>query len=419
MISLRELFRSSSQATHRTLESTFLAVVAIVLGIRFPVKFWLSPPFLMDFHVYHFAANLIATGQGHALYREAYSTGVLYMYAPTWAVLWAPLALFSIHHGAVVWSFVSVGWLVATLWCANRLAEAAGLRVPPWASILTVLLLFRILTEEFGNGQADLWWGGLTTYFVFCELRGRSWLAATSLALSMALKLPSAIFLPYLLLTGRWRTAVRTGACFLVLVTLGALVAAPQHPGSILADWGRCLLATGPPSMFRIGDQSFTALLARLLTADGHGLNVLSLNRITVTIVALIAEAGLFSLIILPRTRPPRSAAAWVTDAALLMILMALASPSCWLATYSVLLFPLVLAISLLATKFSSIRRDPWSGLFAGLAGLCSILTHSKFWKAAGLVSWRGETYVFLVFMMAPLLALNLWAFLRRQRRLG
>jgi hypothetical protein len=98
------------------------------------------------------------------------------------------------------------------------------------------------------------------------------------------------------------------------------------------------------------------------------------------------------------------------------MILMALASPSCWLATYSVLLFPVVLATARLATAWSSIRRDPWSLLFLGSAGLCSALTHSKFWKAAGLMSWRGETYVFLVFMMAPLSALSLWAFLRRQR---
>ena len=416
MVWLRSLLRPQSHHASLLLERICLAVLAIIFIIRFPVQFWLHPPFLMDFNVYHFAANLVATGHGHALYREAYSPGVLYMYAPIWAVVWTPLALLSLHHAAVVWGLLSVGWLIATLWCADRLAELAGLRVWPWASVLAVLLLSRILITEFGNGQADVWWGGLVACFLVCELRGQAHLAAISLALSMALKLPSAIVLPYLLITGRWRSAVRAAGWFIFLVVVGAVLVDPRNPGFVLAEWGRCLLATGPPSMFRIGDQSFTALMARLLTADGYGLNVLSLTRPAVTMVAMILEAGLFSLIALPFVRPQRRVADFVIDGALLMILMALASPSCWLATHSVHLLPTALATTLLANHPSRALRDPWSLLFAGLTGLFSFLTHSKFLRAMGLASWQGETYVFLVLMVAPLMALSLFAFLRRQR---
>ena len=416
MALLRDLLYPPSRKGRLALERICLAVLTVIFAIRFPLQFWLHPPFLMDFNVYHFAANLIATGHGDALYREAYSPGMLYMYAPIWAVVWAPLALCSLHHAAVVWGSLSVGWLIAALWCANRLAELAGLRVWPWASVVAALLLSRILTTEFGNGQADLWWGGLVACFLVCELRAHPHRAAASLALSIALKLPSAIFLPYLLLTGRWRSAVRAAGWFLFLVVLGAALAHPRNPVFVLAEWGRCLIATGPPSMFRIGDQSFTALMARLLTADGYGLNVASLTRPAVTMVAIIAEAGLFSLIVLPFAKLQRRVSAFLIDGALLVILMALASPSCWLATHSVHLFPAALATTFLATGPSPTRRDPWVLLFAGLTGLFSFLTHGKFLRAMGLVSWQGETYVYLVLMIAPLMALCLLALLRRLR---
>jgi len=420
MVPLQKLFGRPSHGSRLPLELLILAVTGLVLAGRFAGNFWLHPPFLMDFNVYHFAAQLIATGQGHALYRAAYSPGVLYMYAPPWAVIWTPLALFSVHHAGVLWSLLGVGWLVATLWCANRLAEAAGLRAWPWASGLAVLLLSRMLLAEFGNGQADLWWGGLVAWFLVCEVRGQAHLAAASLALSMALKLPSALFVPYLALTGRWRSAGRAIGWFTFLVIIGAALAYPRNPAFLLVEWGRCLLATGPPSMFRIGDQSFAALLARLLTADGYGLNVLSLTRPTVLLITICLEMLLFFSIILPRQRSQRERQPkelrFAIDGALLMILMALASPSCWLATYSVLLVPFILAITLFVTGPSSIRRDPWALLLAGLTGLFSILTHSKFLRAMGLTSWRGETYVFLVLMIPPLMALSLFACLRRQR---
>ncbi len=402
-------------------ELACLLLLAIGFLIRFPIKFWLQPPFLMDFNVYRFAAELIRTGQGHELYRLAYHEDMYFKYGPLWAQVWAFFAYLPTHHGAILWSMLNVVWLIFTLWCANRAIALAGWRVVALAPAAAIFLFVRPLTEEFSNGQANLWWGGLTILFVYWELKERPWLAALALALSISLKLTSIMFVIYLTLTGRWRSGIRT-LCWLALILgLGAVVVDPSHsPLLPLIAWFRLLAATSPEQAFQIGDQSLLALLARFFTADGYGLHLLALPRSAVVALAWLIDAALFAMIALPCSwRTPRSARQLIIDAALLMILMVLASPAGWVPTYTVLLFPCMLGLTLLVQPLRPHYQVDWVSVALGSAvGGLSLLLHSKVWKAFGVFHWRSESYVFLVFMILPWCALALFALLWRQRQL-
>ena len=407
----------STRADRRLLAC--LILVAVGLLVRFPIKYGLGQPFLMDYNVYRFAAELIRTDQGVQLYDAAYHEGMLFRYAPIWALLWTPLLGYvSTHAGAVLWSVATVLWIVITLWCAVRIGDATGRPMPWWAPAASVILLLRPLMGEFGNGQADLWWAGMTGLFVYFEVIGRRWTAALCLAMSIALKLTSVIFLPYVLVAGRWRTLLRTGVCLGIVLVGGSWLTDPHHhPLILLGRWVDSLAVLTPQLSFRIGDQSFLACLARFLTDDGYGLNLVSLSRSAVIGLALALETALFALVLLPRRRfqdPQR----FTVDAAMLMLLMVLASPSGWMTTYTVMLLPLCFAVGESARTLRDRPVDALSVALGILAGLFSLLTHSKVWKAVGLPTWRTESYVFLVFMITPLLGLSLFAFLWRRRQL-
>jgi hypothetical protein len=398
------------------LEWSCIAVIGLVLLIRFPGKFLLEKPFLIDFEVYQFAAHLIITGQSHLLYEATYSPGMHFKYAPIWAILWSPLAWLSNLHGAILWSVLNVGWVILTCWVSGRIARHVGFASFWWAPAAAVLLLSRPLIGEFSNGQADLWWAGLVVLFIFWELTGRHGLAACALALSVLLKLPSALFLVYAAFHRR-SLCWSTGLWFASLLVVGTLFPTPE-PFQLVFAWVHRLAVMGPTYVLQIGDQSLLALLGRLLSNDGYGLNVAALPRPVLVALALIANVALVAMVVTPRTGWIPSTRRFALDAAMLMILMVLSSPSAWTATYVAFLFPLIMALVVGARTIRSCRTSPCTLVLVILVGAFSLMTHSTFWKSIGVRSWRNESYVFLVFMALPLLGLGLLAFLWRQRSL-
>jgi hypothetical protein len=105
-------------------------------------------------------------------------------------------------------------------------------------------------------------------------------------------------------------------------------------------------------------------------------------------------------------------------DGAQFAVLMVVLSPTCWDATYSALLLPLAIALMVWTADPGRWWRN-WT-LDAGLlllAGL-SVLLKASAWRALGMKQYHGETYVYLVFMILPWLALTLLWCLWQERRL-
>lgn len=77
-------------------------------------------------------------------------------------------------------------------------------------------------------------------------LRGRSWLSGGLLATSIALKLYSVVFLPYLVWRRQWRAAVATALGVAVwFVLLPAIYFGPQPAFALTADWLTAVRGTG------------------------------------------------------------------------------------------------------------------------------------------------------------------------------
>ena len=402
-------------------ERIILIVLAGVLFIRYPVQFAISPPYLMDFNVYRTVANRLIDGQTKALYvpTSADSDRMVFKYAPPWAICAIPLAWLSPQTAAIAWTCIDLLALLITLIICSRLCRVQGLSAPQLAgivSIAVVLLITRPLSEEIGNGQTNLLWGALTTGFVLAAMRKRSWLAAALLSSAILLKLPAAIFLPHLFLRRQWGILWRTIAlaCGATLAASALLI--PQAPLQLVLAWAAALFKNGTTYAFEIANQSLLALLGRLFTHDGYGLNILALPHAILPPIAAAMVIGLLLLIAIPRS--PQHPARFLLDSAMLMVLMVLGSPSGWPATYTALVFPMFLSMVIIIHMAARYRWDLWTLLPAALALICNLLTRRKFWDLLNLHDWHGEGYLFMVFMTLPLMGLFLLGVLFRQRQL-
>ncbi|MBI3088500.1 MAG: DUF2029 domain-containing protein [Candidatus Omnitrophica bacterium] len=397
--------------------AVWLIGLGVVCLIRFPVKFALEPPFLMDFEVYRFIGERVLTGDTAHLYAPTTSERMVFKYAPCWAILFAPLGALSSHAGGVLWSALNVLWLTLTGWLADRLCRLLSLRPAPWLAIAAVVLLVRPITAEFLLGQADLLWGVLIAAFLYAEASGRRWLAALWLALAVSLKLPALLFLIYAGCRRRWAPIGRTLVCLAALNLSAAWLLLPAQPLGLFRAWFGALATSGTTYAFDISNQSLLALAGRLLRQDGYGLNVAVLSDATVMLLTAIAQLLAFAALVRPARPALPDRVRLILDGALLTVFVVLFSPSGWLATYTVLLSPVALALALLLARPALTWRTPGLAFPAAALFLLSALTHAKFWRLAGIPHWRGESYVYLVLMILPWLGVCLAWYLWGHRR--
>lgn len=397
-------------------EPVAFVLLSLTLILRYPVHFALQPPFLMDFEVYRAIAQRLLQGEGAHLYQSTNSAMMVFKYAPVWALIWTPLGRLTAHAAAVTWTLLSVLALLAALLMCSRLCRLMGIRYHPITAVPAVLIIVRPLAEEMGNGQVNLLWGCLVVGFVLAAATNRPWRAAVALAGAILLKLPALVFLPYLALSRQWRLLGHT-LLMIGLALLGSCaLIAPRDPLSLLGAWAHALMDNGTAYAFMIGNQSVLALLARAFTADGYGLNVLALPREALPWIALGLLACAMAVVALPARHRAPSSGRFLYDSAMLTVLMVIFSPSGFSATYTALLFPVFLGLAAVAHLLGERRPDALALALACLAVALSLFTNRRMWSLFHLTSWRGEGYLYIVFMVLPLLGLALLGLLWRAR---
>ena len=396
--------------------TVWLFGLGLVFLIRFPVKFMLDPPYLMDLQLFRVIALRVLEGNAIYLYAPAGTAQGLFKYAPSLAVLMAPLGWVSAHAAAVLWSGLNVVWLIALCWFSDRLCRILGLRPLSLLAVPTVLLLVRPITSEFLLGQTNLLWGMLIAGAILFNVTQRPWRAALFFALATSLKLPALIFWAYFALRRHWQMLGRTLACFTAVNILAALALAPSNPLQFFSAWMHNLITSGPDRAFEIGNQSFLSLVGRLLRDDGFGFNLLALSDPTVIAVAGVLQVLLFVTLFHRGASRLAAPDRMIIDGALLSTMMVLFSPTSWVATYSALLFPCMLALALLMDRPQEFWTHRSLAVGVLLAGAMSLMTHSKFWRFVKMTHIKGETYVYLVLMILPLLGLSLLWCLWHQR---
>jgi len=135
-------------------------------------------------------------------------------------------------------------------------------------------------------------------------------------------------------------------------------------------------------------------MFGRFLTSDGYGLNLLSLSKAAILTLAPVVEGLLFLVVILQRRGNGYNLTRVIAETSMLVVLMVLASPLAWMATYTALLLPVFLAVGQTYEMLRLRRCDVCSSALAALAGFLAFLLKNTFWRAIGIFYWKSESYV-------------------------
>ncbi|MBL7498979.1 DUF2029 domain-containing protein [Frankia sp. CNm7] len=243
-------------------------VAGLALGIGFALFFIIFSVVIRitDIQVYRMGGDVLLDG------RDLYSAvdtvkDLRFTYTPFAAMLFVPVSLLPSELSQVVWTVV----LLVSLYffCAMSYEAALGpvvsRRLLVFGSLAGFTLLLDPVRKNFELGQINL----VLALLIMADLlgRGRRVPQGVLIGIAAGIKLTPLIFVPFLLLTGRWRGALWAGAAFAGTVAVGFLVA----PGSSATYWGHVFLdADHVGGIPFVSNQSLLGVLARpMLGADG------------------------------------------------------------------------------------------------------------------------------------------------------
>ena len=205
---------------HTTL--AILVGVAIALALALPVG--LRQHVGGDFHVFWQAGRNFATGA--PLYHDSVPGARQLKYPPFAAMVFTPLALFSLPVAAVLVSLLNLGlWVLSAYLTRDILARTFPDRVQArYPVVLALLLSAQFLLDNFHHVQMNGVTFALVLLGLDAYLRGRDVASAASIVAATALKITPIFFAAWLVIRGRRRAAVAVfflaAACLLVPLVL-------------------------------------------------------------------------------------------------------------------------------------------------------------------------------------------------------
>jgi len=251
------------------------------------------PPGFFDLKVYRAAAGVLASGR--PLYAAHFGLGLGFTYPSFAALMFLGLRAASLGADEVAVTLLNVALVAAVVHCTLRLrrpalAEDGRAGRPAVAWLLAAIALWtEPVRSAIGFGQIDVLIAALVLIDLTTFDHNSRW-GGLGIGIAAALKMTPLIFIVYLALTGRGRSAARAVGMFLATVIV-SFVAVPRDAatywsGTFLdtsrVTGGSHLTGSGP------ADQSLRGALLRFAPGISH------MTLLWVITCLLVASLGLF-----------------------------------------------------------------------------------------------------------------------------
>jgi hypothetical protein len=246
--------------TKTNLERLGTAITIILISIG---TFWAFKRGGKDFFVYYEAAELILKGQGRSIYTATITDR--FLYAPAFAVLFIPFALFSKTMGLFLWSLLKGSLLV---YLFHRVSKLVGI----FAAVFGILLVARPLLIDFQYGQINVALMAVCAIALMSLFDEKSkniliyWIALAFLAWTKVLALPLLI-VPFMKSNLKNKKQAQKG----IFIGLASAILLPvivfgTGAFQIHMNWYHALQSKGLP--LDSHNQSFVAFLFHLFTDE-------------------------------------------------------------------------------------------------------------------------------------------------------
>jgi len=345
-------------------------------------------------------------------------------FSPFFYVVIAPLALVPDYAASLLWSLLSLGFLIGVVGLTRAMVEQTlapkRLARPWWGPLFAGTLI----TDNLYLGQSNL----LALFLVCCALYallvGHDLRAGALLSVAIAWKLTPALFLFYFALKGRLRALLGAAlGLMLWLLVVPSLVLGPLRNKSFLEEWlGMVVMPviSGPRALstnvnWYHTNQSLEAFLNRHFTPYGRqtygGLHVLldpaCLVEQGAHRAALVIKLLLLALVTLAALRS-RSVAtrSFPFEVSLTLLAALFISPVSWYSHYVSVLVPYQIVVQEVTMRPRSATAFKLLAIPLGIAALITTFSLSStlrsyslvflaqlgFFCALALYTLRGET---------------------------
>jgi hypothetical protein len=307
-----------------------------------------------DFRVVHRAATRVLHTENLYNFEDGH---YLYKYSPFFAMLVAPLGLFSFKLGEIIW-LLGMCLCLAFILSQCKKMILGDKPPPPYLYLLTILFTSKFLVREIKLGQTDLLMLSFIFLFISFMDRKKDCLAGLFLSLSVMIKPISLIFVPYLLYKKKFKPAIYLMILCVLFLFAPAIIYGFSTNLNLLSGWKTVMSVSSPPLLAVDLNQSLFAFFYRFLTPTIQQVNLLTLSYATVNLLIYTTIIGLFLLFFFLNRRSKFTEKDFVRhpecmEYSLLLIFMSLFSPLGWVQNYSSCILAIMLLVYyVLRTKF-------------------------------------------------------------------
>lgn len=206
---------------------------------------------------------------------------------------------------------------------------------------LAILMSLRFLLSVIQRVQSDALVLFLLSLFIFALFYKKESLAGLSLASASMVKLTPLIFLPFLLLRKKIKTAASCVFFILFYAFIPSVYVGQSRNILYLKNWFLVHQKNPPDYLLWYKNQSLLSCLLRFLTKDSE-VNILNLGQTAVFTIFIVLAVILFSLIFIlyRKTYSAASGFSYLAEISLILICMILFSPLAWKHTFVYLIIP-------------------------------------------------------------------------------
>jgi alpha-1,2-mannosyltransferase len=280
-----------------------------------------------------------------------YAHGLHFVYLPSAAMYFSPLALLPSAIGFAAWFGIAILclWLTLRMW--QRVISVHNATVAQHGFVIglgTVFLASHFIVRDLDDGGPHTILLAILTAGIYSLFKQRKWMGAIWLGLATAIKVTPGLFVPFLLWKRQWRLAAYAALASAFWIALPIVRMGPASWYGDMRAWGISAVGFATPrdaasslgSEKVIHNQSFHA--AVLYLAEKSSLSPQVANGIA--IVATTGIVVLFGWITRHRYTSLEDSA-WPSEASALLVLMVLLSPITW-EQHLVLMIPALYLIT-------------------------------------------------------------------------
>jgi hypothetical protein len=301
-----------------------------------------------DFNVYYRAGSRVLHGE--TIYRLDESSH--FLYAPIFALAFAPFAALPLRAAQFAWYLVSAASLIALILGSSRMLFGRARRLEAALIVVPVLLSARFIGNNIEHGQINLPTLAMVVWAIVLGEEAHPAASGALLATSILIKPFAILAALFLLLERKWRPIVYSVAFGIILLLAPILVWGPSRAVAETDAYLRVVSSMTDRYTLMLTNQSASSAIARLMSlgaARGAGPSPLAICLGIAIEIAMVA-AVVFWFLRTPDGEPRVGTLPHRFQLVALFCIMPSLVPISWKSYYAALLVPYMLLTYVLWT---------------------------------------------------------------------